>query len=621
MAFPPRFLDELRQRVSLAEIVGRRVKLIRRGREFTGLCPFHNEKTPSFSVVEDKGFYHCFGCGAHGDVIGFTMQTENLSFPEAIEQLARRAGLEVPQETREERERAERQATLQGAVDAACTFFETMLHGSEGRAARAYLEQRGLDDATMRRFRLGFAPESRDKLKRALVSSTIPESLLLEAGLLRKPEGGGESYDYFRNRVIFPIGDRRGRMIAFGGRVMDDGQPKYLNSPETPLFQKGRNLYGWALARVAAAKDPSAVVVEGYMDVIALHRAGFITAVAPLGTALTEVQIEELWRMAPEPVLCFDGDSAGQRAAARALSRALPILKPGLSLRFAILPASEDPDSLILRHGAAAMRALLERAQPLAEVLWRLESSHPADTPERRAALEKRLDQQVRLIADRSVQEHYRNLFRERLGQMFGARRGPVGGRFTPTRLGAQRWQYERNGSDRARFKRFAPPQPWRETAPQDDPQLLARRREEVTLALVLNHPSLLNEVEEEFAQLEFLSPDLDKLRNAILKTHAPQPDLDAETLTRQLRDDGFAKTVEGVLSVQVLNHAAFARAEADAETVRLGWADTKGRFEKHRLGLQIRDAERDLAGDMSVENWTRMQPLLEDKDEGDNAI
>jgi DNA primase len=204
---------------------------------------------------------------------------------------------------------------------------------------------------------------------------------------------------------------------------------------------------------------------------------------------------------------------------------------------------------------------------------------------------------------------------------MFGARRGPVGGRFTPTRLGAQRWQYERNGSDRARFKRFAPPQPWRETAPQDDPQLLARRREEVTLALVLNHPSLLNEVEEEFAQLEFLSPDLDKLRNAILKTHAPQPDLDAETLTRQLRDDGFAKTVEGVLSVQVLNHAAFARAEADAETVRLGWADTKGRFEKHRLGLQIRDAERDLAGDMSVENWTRMQPLLEDKDEGDNAI
>ena len=620
MAFPPRFLDELRQRLSLAEIVGRRVKLIRRGREFTGLCPFHNEKTPSFSVVEDKGFYHCFGCGAHGDVIGFTMQTENLSFPEAVGQLARRAGLEVPQETREERERAERHATLQTAVDAACAFFETMLHGPEGRAARAYLEQRGLDDATIRRFRLGFAPDGRDKLKRAVMSGTMPEALLLEAGLLRKPEGGGESYDYFRNRVIFPIGDRRGRMIAFGGRVMDDGQPKYLNSPETPLFQKGRNLYGWALARVAAAKDPSAIVVEGYMDVIALHRAGFTTAVAPLGTALTEAQIEELWRMAPEPVLCFDGDSAGQRAASRALARALPILKPGLSLRFAILPPAEDPDSLILHHGASAMRELLDRAQPLAEVLWRLETAHPTDTPERRAALEKRLDSQVRLIADRSVQEHYRNFFRERLAEMFGARRGPVGGRTMP-RFGAQREGYQSGFGGRMRGRRLAPPPPWREAAPQGDPQLLARRREEVILALVLNHPSLLNEVEEEFAQFEFLSPDLDKLRNAILKTHAPQPDLDAETLTRQLKDDGFAKTLDGVLSAQVLNHAAFARPGADAETVRLGWADTKSRFEKRRLGLQIRDAAQDLAGDMSVENWTRMQPLLEDKDEGENAL
>jgi DNA primase len=626
MAFPPRLLDELRQRVSLAEIVGRRVKLIRRGREFTGLCPFHNEKTPSFSVVEEKGFYHCFGCGAHGDVIGFTMQTENLSFPEAVEQLARRAGLEVPQETREERERAERQATLQTTVDAACAFFETMLHGPEGRAARAYLEQRGLDDATIRRFRLGFAPDGRDKLKRAVMSGTMPETLLLEAGLLRQPEGGGESYDYFRNRVIFPIGDRRGRIIAFGGRVMDDGQPKYLNSPETPLFQKGRNLYGWALARVAAAKDPSAIVVEGYMDVIALHRAGFTTAVAPLGTALTEAQIEELWRMAPEPVLCFDGDSAGQRAASRALVRALPILKPGMSLRFAILPPSEDPDSLILHHGAPAMRDLLDRAQPLVEVLWRIESAQPIDTPERRAALEKRLDSQVRLIADRSVQEHYRNFFRERLREMFGARRGPVGGRNMPPRYGAPRGSYQSgsyqgNSGGRMRGRRFAPPPPpWSEVAPQGE-QVLTRRREEVTLALMINHPSLLNEAEEEFAQLEFRSPDLDKLRNAILKTHAPQPDLDAETLTRQLKDDGFAKTVDGVLSAQVLNHAAFARVDADAETARLGWADTKGRFEKHNLGTQIRDAERDLAGDMSVENWTRLQPLLEDKDEGDDGV
>ncbi len=254
---------------------------------------------------------------------------------------------------------------------------------------------------------------------------------------MRRPEDGGATYDYFRHRVIFPIGDRNGRPIAFGGRVLGDGQPKYLNSPETPLFEKGRVLYGWAEARAAAARDASAIVVEGYMDVIALHRAGFGTAVAPLGTALTETQIEELWRIAPEPVLCFDGDAAGQRAAGRALERALPLLKPGLSLRFATLPEGEDPDTLVQRHGSAAMQDVLDRAPPMAERLWALETAHNLDTPERRAALEKRLDGRVRQIADRSVQEHYREFFRERVYTNFGRRRGQVGGRF-PARPGAK---------------------------------------------------------------------------------------------------------------------------------------------------------------------------------------
>ena len=393
MAFPPGFLDELRARVSLAAVVGRRVALVKRGREYIGLCPFHKEKTPSFSVVEDKGFYHCFGCGAHGDVIGFAMQKENLAFPEAVEQLARQAGLEVPRQTSEEREKAERQATIQGAVEAACAFFEETLHGPQGREARLYLERRGLDLATLRRFRLGYASDARDGLKRALAKS-FPEPLLIEAGLLRRAESG-DSYDYFRNRVIFPIGDRQGRVIAFGGRVLGEGQPKYLNSPETPLFQKGRVLYGWAQARAGlsgggAAQPgvggPSAIVAEGYMDVIALHRAGFTTAVAPLGTALTEMQIEELWRLAPEPVLCFDGDAAGLRAAGRALERALPLLKPGHSLRFATLPAGEDPDTLVLNRGREAMQEVLARAKPLAEVLWddrdrRGRSTRPSAAP------------------------------------------------------------------------------------------------------------------------------------------------------------------------------------------------------------------------------------------------
>jgi len=618
MAFPPRFLDELRQRVSLAEIVGRRVKLTRRGREYVGLCPFHKEKTPSFSAVEDKGFFHCFGCGAHGDVIGFVMQTESLSFPEAVEQLARQAGLEVPQETREERERAVREATLQGAVDAACAFFERMLYGPEGREARNYLDRRGLDEETIRRFRLGYAPESRDALKRALAKQ-MPEALLIEAGLLRRPEGGGETYDYFRDRVIFPIGDRRGRVIAFGGRVLGDGQPKYLNSPDTPLFQKGRTLYGWALARAAAAKEPSAIIVEGYMDVIGLHRAGFTAAVAPLGTALTETQIEELWRLAPEPILCFDGDAAGQRASGRALARALPILKPGFSLRFATLPGGEDPDSLVLRHGAAAMRQVLDRARPLAEVLWTAETAKPIDTPERRAALEKRLEQQVRLIADRSVQEHYRNFFREKLAGAFGARRGPMGGR-----PAFPKWTSTRRPGARAKFANSAGSAIWRETAPTGDPQLLTRRREEVLLALILNHPFLLSEIDEDLAALECQSPDLDRLSRAILKAHALHSDLEAATLKRHLSVSGFAETVARLSSPEVLVHARFARPEADAKSVRSGWQHMKNQFQQRRSATEINEAVANCAADPTAENWGRVEQLqrteLESKDRKDGV-
>jgi DNA primase len=347
MAFPPGFLDELRSRIPLGDLVGRRVRLTRRGREQAGLCPFHNEKTPSFYVVEDKGFFHCFGCGAHGDAIGYVMRADNLDFIEAVERLAGEAGLAVPQQTPQDRERAQRQKTLMEALAAAAEFYEAQLWAPAGAHARDYLTARGLDEETIRRFRLGWASDDRQALRRAL-GKEFPEPLLHEAGLLRIPETGGNAYDYFHGRVMFPIGDRAGRVIAFGARTLGDDQPKYLNSPDTPLFEKGRVLYAWAAARAALAREPegAAIVVEGYMDVIALHRAGLGTAVAPLGTALTEMQLAELWRLSPEPVLCFDGDSAGQRAAQRALFRALPILQPGRSLRFATLPPGEDPDSL-----------------------------------------------------------------------------------------------------------------------------------------------------------------------------------------------------------------------------------------------------------------------------------
>src|SRR5215469_14703247 len=425
MAFPPGFLDELRSRVSLAELVGKRVRLARKGREHGGLCPFHNEKTPSFYVVEDKGFFHCFGCGAHGDAIGWIMRSENLDFIEAIEHLADIAGVAVPQQTPQEREKAQRQKTLLEALAAAARFYEERLWSPSGARGRDYLAARGLDEETMRRFRLGWAGEDRNALRRALTPE-FPPPLLLEAGLLHVSDYGGEPYDYFRERVIFPIGDRAGRVIAFGGRALGDGQPKYLNSPEHPLFEKGRVLYGLSFARQTLsganasreveAGGAGAIVTEGYMDVIALHRAGFATAVAPLGTALTEAHLGELWRLAPEPALCFDGDAAGQRAALRALHRALPLLKPGHSLRFVTLPAGEDPDSLIRGAGAVAFEQLLGGARPLAEVLWQSEhDAKPVDTPERRADLERRIMAHAATIADRIVQAEYRRFLRDRL--------------------------------------------------------------------------------------------------------------------------------------------------------------------------------------------------------------
>ncbi len=335
MAFPPRFLEDIRDRVGLADVVGRRVKLIRKGREHLGLCPFHTEKTPSFTVNEDKGFYHCFGCGAHGDVISFIQNTENLSFPEAVEQLAGMAGLAMPEETPEERARMQRQAGLAEAAEAAAHWFAARLRDAAGKAALGYLAERGVDDAALRRFRLGFAPDSREALKQALTGQGFTEAVLVEAGLLIQPEDGRPSYDRFRGRVIFPIADRKGRVVAFGGRILEGDGPKYLNSPETPLFHKGRMLYNMDHAVPAARDGAEVVVAEGYMDVIALDRAGFHAAVAPLGTALTEDQIAALWKLSDEPVLCFDGDEAGGRAAARAADRALPLLRCGPASRCA----------------------------------------------------------------------------------------------------------------------------------------------------------------------------------------------------------------------------------------------------------------------------------------------
>ena len=370
MAFPPGFLDELRARLSLSDIVGRKVSLKRRsGAEYAGLCPFHNEKTPSFTVNDKKGFFYCFGCHEKGSAIDFVMKTEGLSFPETVEKLAREVNLPVPVATPAERERADRAATLQQVVEMAAVWFQKQLRLPVGRQGLDYLRGRGLSDATIDDFRLGFAPDSRDGLIAALKRENVPIEKIVEAGLAIQPEDRREPYDRFRGRVMFVINDRRGRAIAFGGRVMGAGEPKYLNSPETPLFHKGANLYCLDRARQAATKDQPVIVAEGYMDVIALQGAGFTGAVAPLGTALTEGQLGELWKLADEPYLCFDGDNAGRKAAARALEASLEQVADNKTVAFLFLPPEDDPDSYIRTHGAEAFRKLARQAMPLTDFL------------------------------------------------------------------------------------------------------------------------------------------------------------------------------------------------------------------------------------------------------------
>ncbi|OYW09908.1 MAG: DNA primase, partial [Rhodospirillales bacterium 12-71-4] len=424
MALPPNFLDELRHRTPLAPLVQRKTRLAKSGRNWKGCCPFHGEKTPSFYVYDDH--YHCFGCGAHGDAISFVMQAEGLPFPEAVERLAGEAGLQVPKATPEAAARERRARDLHDVLEAAQGAFARRLHLAEGAEALAYLRRRGLTEDTIARFGLGWSGGGRGVLAAALKAEGITPQQLAEAGLVREREDGSGFNDLYFNRVIFPIRDRRGRVISFGGRILGDGQPKYVNGPETALFSKRRSLYGLDLAREGAFRGAPVVVVEGYMDVIALHQAGFGAAVAPLGTALTAEQMEERWRLTPEPILCFDGDAAGGRAAARAAEAALPLLSTERSLKLATLPPGEDPDTLVMRRGPAAFTAVLEGARSLSAALYGLlAEGRPVATPEQRAALRHRLAEVAATIPDKTLAAEYRSAL---LDRFFATTRPPRGG-------------------------------------------------------------------------------------------------------------------------------------------------------------------------------------------------
>lgn len=517
MALPPNFLDELRARTPLPALIGRKTKLTRAGRQWKACCPFHGEKSPSFYIYDDH--YHCFGCGAHGDAIAFVMQSEGATFPEAVERLAAEAGLEVPKATPQQARREAKSRDLHAVLEAAAEAYQRRLRLPEGRAGLDYLLRRGLTEETIQKFGLGWSGGGRGVLAADLKPLGIEPRQLVEAGLMRPGEGSEPPTDLFFNRVMFPIRDRRGRLVSFGGRILGDGQPKYVNGPETDLFSKRRNLYGVELAREAAFRGQRVVVAEGYMDVIALHQAGFGAAVAPLGTALTEDQLAELWRMVPDPVLCFDGDAAGARAAARAAELALPMLSTERTLAFITLPPGEDPDSLTRKGGPSAFKSLLDAAKPLADVLYdMLAVQSPGTTPEARATLRHKLVGAAEAIPDKTLGAEYRRLL---LDRFFESGRRPAPARF------AQRGDWKKGGR---------PGNVLDLPSPGIDPIRTQRERARCLMAMTIAHPWLLPEVEEALGLLE-LPPNSQEavLRDGILRWHAMAEQLDPAALNAHL--------------------------------------------------------------------------------------
>ena len=641
MAFTPEFLDEIRARVPLADVIGRRVRLKKRGREHSGLCPFHSEKTPSFTVSEDKGFYHCFGCGAHGDVIGFVMRSEGLSFPEAVERLAGEAGLPVPKASPEEQDAARHRADLLGVVEEVTGWFEAQLRSPAGAEARDYLARRGLDDATVAAFRLGFAPDRRGALRQAMHAKSIHDDRLAQAGLIKIPEAtdgsGGAATpprDYFFNRIIFPITDRRGRVIAFGGRALGDSPAKYLNSPDTPVFHKGRVLYNLSRARQAAHDSGELIVTEGYMDVIALAQAGFHGAVAPLGTAVTEQHLAEMWRLAQEPILCLDGDQAGRRAAYRVVDRALDQLKPGVSLRFALLPEGEDPDSLLQRQGVRALRRLLDGARPLADMLWLRETEAKRfDTPERRTALLKDLDRAAGQIHDEDLRQAYRVELRRRFEASFGygagARGGWAGSPRAPNGRQGRAWSPHggspHRGSPHGGWPHGGPPRPGSATLPRPvgfrSPAGLGHRREQVILATLINHPALLVEHAEDVVRLGLASADLRRLQECLIDLAAGVPDLDSEAIKCHLCDQGFSRVLDGLLHPRVYGHGRFARPEAPWDEVRRNWVQFVKETRDRQARAEAEQAALALADEMTEENLARLQAKQRLTEDGEAAV
>ncbi len=645
MRFTPQFLDELRARLPVSEVVGRRVKLKRAGREWKGLSPFQQEKSPSFTVNDQKGFYHDFSSGKHGDIISFLMETEGVGFTEAVERLAAMAGVPLPAATPEAARHEQRRKTLHDVMELSAKFFADTLASRNGAKARGYLGDRAISPAVQVQFRIGYALAERFALKEHLGSLGIPVEDMVEAGLLVTGDDIPVPYDRFRDRVMFPITDLRGRVIAFGGRALEKDTPaKYLNSPETPLFHKGDNLYNLAPARLAAHNGSTLVVVEGYVDVIAMVGAGFAASVAPLGTALTENQLALLWKMADEPILCFDGDRAGQKAAWRAADLALPHLAPGKSLRFALLPEGQDPDDLARSGGRAAIEEVISAARGLADMIWSREVEGGSfGTPERRAALEQRIGELTGGIRDEAVRRYYRQDLAERLLRTFapeagrggyarGGYRGGAGnfgesgrrlaprGAFTPGAAGRPGSFGGRApasaGSPAVHRGLYQAASPQLATSPIMRGQRSAMsRREALILQSLINHPWLLHDHLEQVAALELAHPEANKLRAGIIAAfakdhhHSPEPSEQAEKMRADLAAGGFSQVLQRVESAITTSAVWGAKAQAAREDVLSTWHQLVSLHRQwHSLLRELKDAELALGEEASEANlaWLR---------------
>ncbi len=633
------FIEELRSRVSIADVVGAKVKLTKKGREYQGLCPFHNEKTPSFTVNETKGFYHCFGCGAHGDIVKFEMEANGLPFMEALQKLAHQAGLQMPRFTQKDKEQSEERKSLYEIMEQACTYFERELRlpgGAEG--LKYFMEKRGLSKEIIQKFRLGFAP-SNNGLSAHLKSLGIADKEMNELGLLTIPEDKTRRpHDFFRNRVMIPITNKQGKIIAFGGRVMEKIEPKYLNSPETPIFNKRRNLYNLDKAREAAYQEKKLIICEGYMDVIALDRYGFSYAVAPLGTALTEDQINEAWKVCPEPILCLDGDSPGVKAAMRAVDRVLPILKAGYSLKFLFLPDNQDPDEYLQAHGHDSFAVLLNKTRPLIDILWqKYTENEDSTTPEKKALIEKTLLAEVAKIGDSTVRSYYAQEIRSRIYLAFKQAPWqkeapapsqprtipPVASQAPMPAYTPEPQTYRRPEPLNGQRRPYTPrkPYPQRQAINHgfvSSPETLRKSANDeqdknlsFIIAAMLIYPELIDDYEEEIFSNDIQKSSLTELLQTMANIyHDAETPLSGDELKQKILQQDPASPLKGLWEVDMLK-----KQNPFINDLRKNIEKTLQEIKIRAIDEEIKSLHTELCNNFSEETYARLTALKQERD------